>query len=141
MRSFWLPLFVSVSALGAAACSGDRPTTPTGTTAAERVSTSGSPNAPAADGDCHFSRGVTTCTTSAQHVETGTHAEVSGCMAFNGTAFVAGRRTRTFDDQVLVTELTTTLRHGRHGPVYDTSTSTTRAMVASTLVSDQCVAL
>jgi Tol biopolymer transport system component len=95
----------------------------------------------AVEADCRFSRGVTTCTTTTQHVETSTHAEISGCMTFNGSQFVPGRRTRTFNDQTSVSETTTTLAHGRHGPVFDTSSSTTRGAVTSILVSDECAAI
>jgi hypothetical protein len=131
MRAMGLPVFFVMIAIGAAGCSGDRATTPTGaTTAAEKK---------AADPGCEFSHGVTTCTTTAQHIEAGTHAEVSGCMAFNGTIFVAGARTRTFNDQVQVTETTITKRHGHNGSVFDVSTGTQRDILSSTLVSDVCV--
>jgi hypothetical protein len=141
MRVIWPSVLVSLIAVGAVACSGDRAPMPTGaTTAAEGVSGGGSPPA-AAEADCQFSRGVTTCTTTRQHVETSTHAEISGCMTFNGSEFVPGRRTRTFNDQTPVSETTVTLEHGRHGRVFDTSTSTTRGAVTPTLVSDECVAI
>jgi len=87
---------------------------------------------------CTFAHGVTTCVTTTQHVETTTHGEVSGCMAFNGSAFVPGRRTRTFEDQVMVTLTTATRRHGRQGAVIDTQTTSQSQILSSRLVSDVC---
>jgi hypothetical protein len=101
--------------------------------------------APAACGapapECTFSRGITTCVTTTQTVESSTHVAFSGCVAFNGTTFVAGQRARTFADQILVTVTTTTLQHWHHGKVFDTSTVTTREIIASTLISDVCTPL
>jgi hypothetical protein len=95
---------------------------------------------PPADAACEFARGVTECrAATAPRVEVTTHAEVSGCTAFDGTAFVAGVRTRTFEDQVQVSDITTTLQHGRSGRVFDTRQTTDRQVLSSTLLSDQCV--
>jgi hypothetical protein len=142
MKSTWVLVFALV-ALAAAGCSGDRVATPTGARTSAEAPHGGGPAAPApASGDCTFRRGVTTCqTTTGQHTETGTHQEVSGCLAFNGTTFVPGQRTRTFSDQYLVSEVTTTRQHGRHGAIFDTAAGTTRELQSSTLVSDQCVAI
>ncbi len=122
----------------AAGCGRGGPADPSGGAApAERAVA----QAPRPEGDCRFARGVTTCVATASHVETTTHSEVSGCLAFDGTGFVPGRRTRTFQDQTRVTETTTTRRHGRQGAVFATSTTTQTEPLGSTLVSDDCVAL
>lgn len=85
---------------------------------------------------CAFSRGTTTCVTTAQHTETSTHDEISGCLF--GPSSVPGRRARTFRDTFLVTESTTTLQHGRRGRVYDTSTAVSRELVSSVQIADVC---
>ena len=88
---------------------------------------------------CSFSRGVTTCTSTEQHTETVTEAQVSGCMY--GPNAVPGRRTRTSTNTYQVTTTTTTRRHGRSARVYDSRTETTRVLVSSTFVSDVCEAI
>lgn len=90
---------------------------------------------------CASSKGVTTCVTTTQTIVADTHVAFSGCTAFNGASFVPGARARTFADQVLVTVTTTTLQHGRHGKIFDTSTVTTREILSSTLISDVCTPL
>ena len=85
---------------------------------------------------CDFSRGTTTCVTTAQHTETSTHDEISGCLF--GPSSVPGRRTRTFRDTFLVTVTTTSLQHGRHGKVYDTSAVSSRQLVSSVQIADVC---
>jgi hypothetical protein len=72
-------------------------------------------------------------------VETETRRVFTGCLAFDGTTFVAGQRTRTFEDQVQVSDVTTTLQHGRNGRVFDTRRGTERLILSSTLLSDACV--
>jgi hypothetical protein len=88
--------------------------------------------------NCTFSRGVTTCVTTSQRQVQSTHTEVSGCVVGPGSPPTPGRRTRTFADVTLVTETTTTLQHGRHGPVFDTQTDTQTQLLSSTLISDVC---
>ena len=140
MRVTWPAILVSLIVVTAVGCSQDHAPNPTGaTTATEQVSGGGQSPTGAGDPNCQFARGVTACTTTSQHVEPGTHSEVSGCMAFNGTVFVAGRRTRTFNDQTQITDTTVTRQHGRNGKIFDTSTTTTRTLLTSTLVSDTCV--
>ena len=90
---------------------------------------------------CTYDQGVKTCVTMTQSIECETVVELSGCVAFNGTSFVAGQRARTFDNQVLVTVTTTTVKKWHHGKVIDTSTVTTREILSSTLISDVCTAL
>lgn len=90
------------------------------------------------DPDCTFERGVTTCVTVTERTETGTHQAFSGCVAFNGTEFVAGRRVRTFADTFLVTETTTTLQHGMRGAVFDTSVAEERALISSVEINSVC---
>jgi len=94
------------------------------------------PPAAHADGICSFERGTTTCTSVAQATIAGTHTAFSGCLY--GPVGLPGRRQRTFADTYLVTSTTTTLSHGRKGPVYDSKTTTTRQLTSSTLVSDTC---
>jgi hypothetical protein len=88
------------------------------------------------DGFCSFSRGVTTCVTTTQHQETGSHVEYSGCRY--GPSGVPGRRSRTFSDTYLVTVMTTTLRRGRSDHVFSTQTTTSRQLIGSTQISDVC---
>jgi hypothetical protein len=121
-----------------AGCGADSPSDPSAPRATSQALKPGT--GPPPGSDCQFARAVTTCrTTTAQRVETQTHAEVSGCMAFNGTAFVPGRRTRTFADQVQMSDVTTTLQHGRNGRIFDTRASAERLTLSSTLVSDECL--
>jgi hypothetical protein len=129
---------LAVALAVAAGCGRSGPTDPSGSTVpAERTVA----QVPQPGGDCRFTRGVTTCVATTIHVESTTHAEVSGCLAFDGTGFVPGRRTRTFQDEIRVTETTTTRRHGRQGAVFATSTTTRTEPLVSTLVADDCVAL
>lgn len=99
----------------------------------------GAPRVARAASMCTFDRGTTTCTSVVQSTTTGTHTAVSGCLA--GPTGVPGRRERTFQDTYLVTVTTTTLSHGRHGPVYDSRTDTMRQVTSSTLLSDTCQTL
>ena len=87
-------------------------------------------------GNCTFSRGMTTCTTTVQYQETSTHSEYSGCRY--GPNGVTGSRVRTFSDVDLVTVTTTTLRRGKSDHVYSTHTDTTRQRLRSTQTSDVC---
>jgi hypothetical protein len=103
------------------------------------VLTEGAPQAEQDDPEentCSFARGTTTCVSSVQYVETTTHAEYSGCLY--GPNGVPGARTRTFSDTYLVTATTTTLSRGQFGPVYDSTTVTTRVLTSSILISDVC---
>ena len=88
--------------------------------------------------ECTFLKGVTTCVTTTQSIETSTHEEISGCVAVDGTKFVPGRRSRTFVDQLEITMTTTTLQHGRNGKVFNTSTDTQTEILSSMLISDAC---
>jgi hypothetical protein len=87
--------------------------------------------------ECSFVQGTMSCVTTNQYTETGQHVEYSGCSY--GPTGQPGRRERTFDDTILVTANTTTLRHGREGAVYSTSTDVNRQIVSSTLLSDLCM--
>jgi len=110
-------------------------------TAAAVASGFGESVAPATDASCSFERGTTSCVTTEQYTEIGTHDEISGCLAGPPPIFRTGRRTRTFSDTWLVTVTTTTLYRGRSQHDYNTSTSTTRQLIGSTLVSDVCEAI
>jgi hypothetical protein len=90
---------------------------------------------------CSFAKGVTTCVTVTQHLEESTHTETSGCVVGPSLPPIPGRRVRTFQDVILVTETTTTLQHGRSGKVFDTRTTTQTQLVSSTLISDVCLPL
>jgi hypothetical protein len=79
---------------------------------------------------------VTTCVTTAQHQEVGSHVEISGCLY--GPTGIPGRRSRTFSDTYLVTETTTTLYHGQSDNAFSSQTVTSRQLIGSTLVSDVC---
>ncbi|HEY1953402.1 MAG TPA: hypothetical protein VGG76_11420 [Gemmatimonadaceae bacterium] len=127
------------TALALTACSG--PTAPTSAglrpDAAALVSSSAEPAAAQAyDGSCSFSRGVTTCVSTAQHEESSSHIEYSGCLY--GPNGVPSSRQRSFNDVYLVTVTTTTTYHGRSDQVIDSQTSTSRQLERSTLVSDVC---
>lgn len=142
-RSRSLAVLVSTLALLAglmflAGCGADSPAGPTAPRARSQPLKPGS-GRPSGPG-CEFARGVTTCrTTTAQRVETETRRVFHGCVAFNGSEFVPGQRTETFEDQVEVSDVTTTVRHGRSGRVFDTTQSTERLTLSSALVSDVCV--
>src|SRR5262249_48855354 len=99
-------LLIVVLAFVAAGCGGGSPAGPSSTSAPEAASQTAAEQPAAASDEpgCTFSLGVTTCVTTTQSIVTSTHTEVSGCMAFNGTTFVAGRRERTFEDRVQVTQ-------------------------------------
>jgi hypothetical protein len=88
---------------------------------------------------CSFSRGTTTCVTVSRSTETETIRMTSGCTF--GPTGIPGRRTRTLETTYLVTATTTTLSPGVAGRVYDTSTSVSRELAGSVLVSDVCEAL
>jgi hypothetical protein len=134
-------LLIAVLAFLAAGCGGGTPAGPSSTSAPETASQTAAEQPAAASDEpgCTFSQGVTTCVTTTQSIVTSTHTEVSGCMASNGTTFVPGRRERTFQDRVQVTQTTTTLRHGRNGKTFDTQTTSQSQPLSSTLVSDICV--
>ncbi len=97
--------------------------------------TSSSPNQA---GSCSFDRGTTTCVTTEQYTETSSHVEYSGCLAGPPPDFRTGSRARTFSDSWQVTITTTTLYRGRSDRSYDTSSSTSRLLLSSVLVSDVC---
>jgi hypothetical protein len=97
------------------------------------------PSAKASEENCTFSRGTTTCTTTVQYQETGSHSEYSGCRY--GPDGVTGSRIRTFSDTYLVTVTTTTYRRGKSDHVYDSTTSSTRLRTNSTQTSDVCQAI
>lgn len=90
---------------------------------------------------CTFSRGVESCVLVEQHTVQSSHVETSGCIAFDGTKFVPGRRSRTFLDVLQVTDTTTTERHGHCGKIISSSTVTTTQIISRTLISDVCEAL
>jgi hypothetical protein len=131
----WILLVLVLPAAGLFGCGGDEPTGPVPLQAAATELGAAPPTAPG----CTFSRGVTTCVAITQHTEQSTHSEISGCTVGPGFPPIPGARTRTFLDVFLVTETTTTLRHGRAGAVFDTQTTTTRQLQSSTLISDVCV--
>jgi hypothetical protein len=85
---------------------------------------------------CTFDRGTTTCVSVTTHTTSGQHVEVSGCRY--GPNGVPGVRERTFDDTYLKTDTTTTLEHGRGGPVYSSETTTVTTLLGSTQNSDVC---
>jgi hypothetical protein len=88
---------------------------------------------------CAFSRGTTTCTSTSQRTEVGTHQVFSGCLA--GPTGQPGRRVRTFEDTYTVTTTTITRQHGRNGRVYDTTTSDERVLTSSREISSVCEAI
>jgi hypothetical protein len=88
---------------------------------------------------CAFSRGVSTCTSETTSIETTTRTVFSGCVA--GPTGVPGRRTTVFEDTVQVTTMTTTMAHGRQGPVFSSDVSESRELLASREVSSVCEAL
>jgi hypothetical protein len=88
---------------------------------------------------CAFSRGVSTCASVTMSIETVPRTVFSGCVA--GPTGVPGRRTTVFEDTVQVTTTTTTMAHGRQGPVFSTDVSESRELLASREVSSVCEAL
>jgi len=124
------PAIIAISLTVLGACSA--PTAPATFTRTHGVAKA----VTASDDNCSFSRGTTTCVSSVQSVETTTHTEYSGCLY--GPNGVPGARARTFSDTYLVTATTTTLSRGKYGPVYASSTATTRVLTNSTLISDVC---
>jgi len=93
-------------------------------------------SAPAADPNCSFSRGTNTCVAVTQSTEHDQITMVSGCLY--GPHGTPGRRERVFDRTFEVTTTTTTLAHGRNGPVYDSSTTQTRQLLSMVQISDTC---
>jgi len=89
-------------------------------------------------GNCSFDRGTTTCVTTEQYTEKGSHVEYSGCLAGPPPDFRPGSRARTFEDTWQVTVTTTTLYRGRSDHAYDSSSSSSRVLLSSTLISDVC---
>ena len=81
---------------------------------------------------CHYSRGVTTCSTvvSQENVVTTTQ-EFSGCLT-------SGRRIRTYLNHYLVTTTLTTRAQGRCGQVFHSWTSKQQQLLFRDLVSDVC---
>jgi hypothetical protein len=91
---------------------------------------------------CRFDKGVTTCTRIvSQETHTGAHDEVSGCMTFDGTSFVPGRRTRSFSDTFVVTTTEMTRAHGRCGRIFESSTTQQQELASSVMTSDRCEAI
>jgi hypothetical protein len=133
IRTLVVTLGAAAASAAAPGCGGEKPAAPAAplTQAAESVG-----EAPALPPNCTFEHGVTTCVTIAQHQEQSTHAEISGCLF--GPNGVPGVRTRTFADTVLVTETTTTQRHGLQGKIFDIQVRTTRDIIASVPLSDVC---
>jgi hypothetical protein len=89
---------------------------------------------------CAFQSGTTTCISVQRNVESVERTVTSGCVA-GPPPFVPGVRRQTFVDTVLVTVTTTVRSRGRRGPVYDVTTTTTREILSSQLVSSTCEAL
>ena len=138
------PAAIAAALLLLAACAA--PTEPTAakpSNAIEMAAASSGALAPvsaqrAAEENCSFSRGVTTCVSTVQYTETSTHSEISGCSYGPSFPPAPGRRTRTFSDTWLVTVTTTTLRRGKSDRVFDSHTTTDRQLLTSTQTSDVC---
>lgn len=88
------------------------------------------------DSNCVFANGSTTCTSVDQYTYTTLRSLVSGCLY--GPNALPGRRTRTFEDTYQVTVTTTTVSHGKSGPVYDTTSSSIETLISSRQISDVC---
>lgn len=97
---------------------------------------------PVAGSQCQFAKGLTTCTlTLASQTITGSHDEISGCVVYSPTGSVGGRRTRHYEDSVLVSTVETTLAKGLCGTPYSSTTADQQQILTSQLVSDVCEAL
>jgi hypothetical protein len=90
------------------------------------------------DANCTFDRGVTICTYVSQRSETLTRVVYSGCVVGPFFPPQPGRRVTTYEDTYLVTTTTTTYQHGRHGKIYDSTTTVERVLESSRLVSSVC---
>jgi hypothetical protein len=134
--SSWVSLFCVVGAAFTSACA--EPTGPVARAprfsvelAVARVA-----SAPSTDARCTFDSGTLRCVTVDETTVTRLRTVVSGCLA--GPTGVPGRRETTFHDTFLVTTVTTSLRRGYAGIVYDTSTSTTETLISSVQLSSTC---
>ena len=85
---------------------------------------------------CTFIRGVTTCVSEVSSTETEERVVTSGCIA--GPIGVPGVRRTTFLDTYIVTEQTITRSHGRSGGTFEITTSRSRVLTSSVLVSSTC---
>lgn len=94
------------------------------------------PAIPSLDVGCVFANGVTTCTSVDEYTYTTLRSAVSGCLY--GPNAIPGRRTRTFEDTYLVSVTTTTVSHGKSGPVYDSSSTSSQTLIGSQQISDVC---
>jgi hypothetical protein len=92
--------------------------------------------APPSPGECSFSQGVTTCISTSQYQETGTHTVYGGCVA--GPTGVPGRSVTVYEDTYLVTAVTTTEYHGASDRIIQSNTVTTRDLVSSVQISRTC---
>ena len=86
--------------------------------------------------ECTFDRGVTTCVSVVERIETVERVVTSGCLA--GPTGVPGVRRTVFSDTYTVVEHTVTESHGRNGPQFDATTSTVRTLTGSTQISSTC---
>ena len=86
---------------------------------------------------CSFQSGTTTCISVQVNLESVERTVTSGCIA-GPPPGVVGVRRQTFIDTVRVTETTTVRSRGRRGPGYDVTTTTTREILSSQLVSSTC---
>jgi hypothetical protein len=88
---------------------------------------------------CEFTRGVTTCTSDQLVLVSTERTVTSGCVA-GPPPGSPGARVERFVDTELHTTTTVTLRHGRNGRVFDSTTSTSADHVFTQLVSSTCQA-
>jgi hypothetical protein len=86
---------------------------------------------------CTFQRGTTTCVQVLHRIEVEERVVTRGCVA-GPPPGAPGVRRETFLDTFLATEETVTLAHGRRGPIYRTSVSTSRVLFHSQLIASTC---
>ena len=133
--SLRLALFCAAAAAIVSGCA--EPTAPIARPAKLSASAVVSASAvPETTSDCTFDAGTLTCVYVDVVYQTSTHTAVSGCLY--GPTGLPGRRERVFEDTYKLTAVTTTLRHGYSGNLYDVSTAVTRTLESSVLISDTC---
>ena len=133
--SLRLALFCAAGAAIIAGCA--EPTAPIARPAQLNASAlAGASTAPEITSDCTFDAGTLTCVYVDVVYQTSTHTAVSGCLY--GPTGLPGRRERVFEDTYKLTAVTTTLRHGYAGSLYNVSTTVTRTLESSVQISDTC---
>lgn len=88
---------------------------------------------------CSFERGVTTCVATSETLDVQMRTIYGGCSY--GPTSIPGRRVMVYEDTYHTTITTTTLLRGRSNRVFDTSSSSLRALINSQEISRTCEAL